>query len=79
MYQHGYGIEGIEVDETKAVEWYRKAAEQGSVEGQLKLGFMYDYGFGIEKDRTKAVEWYRKAAEQQPDPVFFLKQMGITI
>ena len=79
MYQHGYGIEGIEVDETKAVEWYRKAAEQGSVEGQLKLGFMYDYGFGIEKDKTKAVEWYRKAAEQQPDPVFFLKQMGITI
>ena len=61
MYDLGYGIEQ---DKTKAVEWYRKAAEQGNAISQANLGRMYENGYGIEQDKTKAVEWYRKAAEQ---------------
>ncbi len=61
MYYEGYGIEQ---DKTKAVEWYRKAAEQGYATAQCNLGYMYENGYGIEQDKTKAVEWYRKAAEQ---------------
>ena len=52
------------LDEAKAVEWYRKAAEQGLAEAQYNLGVMYLNGTGVAKDEAKAVEWYRKAAEQ---------------
>ena len=34
MYNNGYGIEQ---DKTKAVEWYRKAAEQGYARAQNNL------------------------------------------
>jgi len=51
-------------DYGKAVEWYRKAAEQGHALGQTNLGLMYGNGHGVAQDYGKAVEWYRKAAEQ---------------
>ena len=51
-------------DYAKAVEWYRKAAEQGNARGQNDLGYCYYSGKGVTKDYAKAVEWYRKAAEQ---------------
>lgn len=35
LYQYGYGVPK---DETQAIEWYRKAAEQGYGEAQRKLG-----------------------------------------
>ena len=51
-------------DEAEAVEWYRKAAEQGNAWAQIQLGAHYMNGEGVPKDLVKAVEWYRKAAEQ---------------
>ena len=48
----------------KAVEWYRKAAEQGNATAQTNLGYMYAEGRGVDQSYAKAVEWYRKAAEQ---------------
>ncbi|MFI3220880.1 MAG: tetratricopeptide repeat protein [Methylococcales bacterium] len=51
-------------DYQKAVEWYRKAAEQGYAAGQCNLGFMYTHGYGVPKDYQQAADWYRKAAEQ---------------
>ncbi|MBQ7249238.1 MAG: sel1 repeat family protein, partial [Deltaproteobacteria bacterium] len=51
-------------DESQAVEWYRKAAEQGMAVAQYNLGLMYDHGRGVPKDEGQAMEWYRKAAEQ---------------
>jgi len=47
-----------------AVEWYRKAAEQGSVTGQMRLAELYRDGKGVARDMAQAAEWYRKAAEQ---------------
>jgi hypothetical protein len=64
MYHNGIGVPQ---DYTKAAEWYRKAAEQGSAFAQLSLGLMYYNGEGVPKDYTKAAEWYRKAAEQGDD------------
>ena len=61
MYSKGLGVEQ---DHAKAVEWTRKAAEQGSARAQCKLGFHYEFGDGVEQDDTQAAEWYRKAAEQ---------------
>ena len=48
----------------KAVEWYRKSAEQNDSRGQYALGTMYEDGLVVPKDYEKAVEWYRKSAEQ---------------
>jgi hypothetical protein len=61
LYYYGYGVAQ---DYQTAAQWYRKAAEQGSVAGQCNLGFMYISGYGVAKDYSKAAQWYGKAAEQ---------------
>ena len=48
----------------QAVIWYIKAAEQGLVNAQFKLGYCYQEGIGVSKDEKKALKWYAKAAEQ---------------
>ena len=60
MYDSG---EGVEQDGTKAIEWYTKAADLGSLDAMYNLGYMYYIGWGVEQDGTKAVEWFTKAAD----------------
>ena len=48
----------------EAAKWFRKAAEQGFVDAQIDLAWMYDDGDGVPEDKTEAARWYRKAAEQ---------------
>ena len=48
----------------QAVHWFRKAAEMGNAEGQVNLGYAYQYSRGIEQDYDKALYWYQKAANQ---------------
>jgi len=48
----------------QAVTWYRKAAEQGSIPGDMHLASLYrDGGKGFARDMAQAAAWYRKAAE----------------
>jgi S1-C subfamily serine protease len=61
MYANG---QGVPQDHREAVNWYRKAAEQGHASAQLNLGVMYDNGQGVPQDHREAVNWYRKTAEQ---------------
>ena len=49
------------VPDTKTI---RKAAEQGEVNAQLKLGVMYYNGEGVPKNLQEAAKWFHKAAEQ---------------
>jgi len=58
------GSSGLASDNAQAVAWYRKAAEQGSADGQASLGMMYLFGEGVADDDAEAVKWARKAAEQ---------------
>ena len=51
-------------DDAQAVEWYRKAADQGNADAQFNLGWMCAYGQGVTQNDAQAVEWYRKAADQ---------------
>ncbi len=51
-------------DYATAVREWRPLAEQGDVEAQGNLGFMYGKGRGVSQDYAEAVKWYRKAAEQ---------------
>ena len=61
--RYRFGVD-VPKDSAKAVEWFQKAAEQGNVQAQFSVGYMYAAGEnGFERNLTKAAEWYRKAAE----------------
>ena len=73
-----YGENGKQKDYVKAVEWFRKAAEQGDADAQCKLGYCYFYGDGVAKNYTEASKWYHKAAEQgDADAKARLEELGI--
>ena len=55
---------GVPQDYVKALEWYKKAADQGNANAQNDLGFLYHHGHGVSQDYGKALEWYKKAADQ---------------
>jgi len=59
-----YRGDGVTKDYAKAVEWFRKAADQGMPESQYMMGLIYDRGEGLPQDFVEAVAWYRKAGEQ---------------
>lgn len=42
----------------------RKAAQQGNMTSQTRLGEMYFYGRGVPRDYVEAMKWLLKAAEQ---------------
>ena len=47
-----------------AADWYRKAAYQGDVSGEMHLAECYRDGRGVPRDPAQAAQWYRKAAGQ---------------
>ena len=59
MYAKG---QAVPQDAIMAVNWYRKAAEQGYPLAQNNLGFMYGQGSGVKKDFVQAHMWYSLAA-----------------
>ena len=56
--------EGRPRDAVGAVQWCRRAAEQGEVTGQFFLGLSYLTGDGVAQDKAVAAHWFRLAAEQ---------------
>ena len=48
MYANG---EGVPENDTKAIKWYRSAAEQGNGSAQFNLGLMYSKGEGRARRR----------------------------
>jgi TPR repeat protein len=53
-----------EGDFAEAVTWYRKAAQQGNIDGMRGLGSSYRDGKGVEEDFTEAMKWYREASDK---------------
>src|ERR1043165_8604559 len=49
-------------DKNNVKDLYR-AAENGNIDAQYNLGYLYEKGEGTEKDLEKAFYWYQKAAE----------------
>ena len=56
--------QGVPVDYSEGLKWYRLAAEQGDADAQFNLGLMYVNGQGVPLDYSEGVKWYRLAAEQ---------------
>lgn len=46
----------------KALSYYEKASDLGSVRAVARIAVLYDYGIGVSKDRAKAFRYYSKAA-----------------
>lgn len=59
MYEDGLGVKK---DAGTAVSWYRKSAEDGLVEGKLKLGEIYLRGTEELQNFEKAHKWLEEAA-----------------
>lgn len=51
-------------EEVEQLDHLLKAALQGDVLAQCKLGLIYSGGQGVPKDDVKSTSWFRKAAEQ---------------
>jgi hypothetical protein len=52
-------------DYQQAAAWYLKAAQQKSIDAELRLGGLYrDGGNGFPRDMEQAAAWYLKAANQ---------------
>ncbi len=58
-----YEGKGLPKDETKAAEWFKKAAEQQNLSAMNAYGHVLEFGQGVTKDEKLAVEWYQKAAK----------------
>jgi TPR repeat protein len=49
--------QGVKLSEAEAVRWFTKAAEQGYVPAQAKLGSLFYSGRGVPQDLTRAYFW----------------------
>ena len=53
-----------EEEYSKALGWFKKAADKGNADAQSRLGRMYYEGRGVTQDYPKAMKWYRKAVDK---------------
>jgi uncharacterized protein len=51
------------VNLVEANRWYLRAAQAGSVDGQVAIATAYYLGRGAAKDAAQAAHWYRIAAQ----------------
>lgn len=58
-------------DYAKAMEYFRLAADAGSVDGLRFIGNLYANGEGVELDPGRAMEYYDQAAAQGDPKAFF--------
>ena len=61
---HINGAYGVEISVPKALDWLRKAADQGNAHSQYALGIAYADGYGVTRDRVEAASWFQKASRQ---------------
>lgn len=55
---------GVTQDQSKAIRWYRKSANQGDKYAQYNLGLSYKWGDGVKKSRKLALKWLKLSAKQ---------------
>ena len=55
----------VYIDKKKAFDLYKLAAEEGNIEAQKSLAFLYEQGEGIEKNLEQAIYWYKEAIKNE--------------
>ncbi len=64
---------GVQKNYATAVDWFRKAAEQGYASAQYNLGRAYWLGKGVPKDYAQAYMWVNMSAAQDEQPAIELR------
>ena len=59
-----YMLSGRLGDQTRALEWTRRAAEHGHERAQADLGLRYMLGQAVPQSYFEAFKWYSRAAQQ---------------
>uniref|UniRef100_UPI000382E129 tetratricopeptide repeat protein n=1 Tax=Marinobacter gelidimuriae TaxID=2739064 RepID=UPI000382E129 len=83
MYGNGHGVSQ---DYAEAAQWYRRAAEQGTVDAQLSLALMYYRGTGVTRNpvmayvvsNLAAAQGHKKAREVRDATAYTLSREQIT-
>ena len=74
LYKKG---QGVEKNNSKAIKYFRMAAEQGDPLGMFNLGVMYYKGKGIHQDIEEALRWFERSAEcGYEDAIDILKKIN---
>jgi len=65
---HSNGIKyrlghGVEINYSKAIEYYTAAAQKGHARAMVSLGEMYRKALGVSQDYAQAFKWYKKAKD----------------
>lgn len=61
MYVNGYGLR---VNDSLALDWWKKASRQGHVDASFSIAMLYSLGEGeVRKDTNAAIDYYLKAAD----------------
>lgn len=74
LYQFLYGMSYLvgngaqEIDETSAVNWVKKAADQNFAAAEHQLGLFYLNGRGVKQDQDRAYYWIVRAADKKYSP-----------
>lgn len=55
--------DGVKENDTEAVKWYRKAAENGHPKAAMSMSRLYFTGEGVEQDDVQGAEWMLRAAQ----------------
>jgi len=74
MYLNGYGLR---VNDSLALDWWKKASRQGHTDANFSIGMLYSLGEGeVRKDSSKAIDYYLLAAQVgQEDAITILQSM----
>jgi uncharacterized protein len=57
------GVGRLQPVPAEALDWYQKAAQNGSLDAATNIALMYAGGIGVPKDPAQAAAWFRRAAE----------------
>lgn len=58
------GLIKSKISDSKAIKWFKRAAELGDSAGQFYYGDCFYRGRGVNKNMAEAVKWFLKSAEQ---------------
>ena len=57
--------QGVDIEFTRALDYFLLAADQRLLDAQFALGMMYQQGHGVIKDLKQAKARYTRAAKQK--------------
>lgn len=74
LYSLGNAFEngiGTNIDYSKAMKWYKRAANEGDIESMFNIGVFYFTGRGTNIDKCQAFSWFKKASDKGFAPAQF--------